>query len=241
MSAPSQSVYLTLATEGGEDAVVELRGPGGTIRCAVGEPGRRSGVWRVWANKKTSDVYIAIRTLAGTQKWSLHESGDWRHQWTREFADDQFPASTNRIIDQWQQPPALGDSGWTKGLSIWVRHEDVVAFDGDDETGDKVTWLPVPPEGYAVGMHVVIASPDLGFTSTGGGVLIDAFSIADKRVVMVVRSLHKVTEQVNAELQSARQRALDALEVDLTEARAPRILIAGFGSGSERVVWDLSV
>jgi len=34
-------------------------GPGGTIRIAVGRPGFHSGVWRVWAGRSQSDVYVA--------------------------------------------------------------------------------------------------------------------------------------------------------------------------------------
>ncbi len=60
----------------------DLEGPGGTIIFAVGsadEP--QSGIWRLWAPKTTSDVYVAPRQLAAMMKISLHQSGDWRYQW----------------------------------------------------------------------------------------------------------------------------------------------------------------
>jgi hypothetical protein len=56
------------------------------IRLAVGDPdGPRSTVWRVWANRRSSDVYVAARVLGGVAKVSLHQSGRWRFAFTTEF------------------------------------------------------------------------------------------------------------------------------------------------------------
>jgi hypothetical protein len=58
-----------------------VAGPGGVIRVVVGEHGKQSGVWRIFAPEKNyGDVYVGVRSLLGEQKWSLHESGDWRFQ-----------------------------------------------------------------------------------------------------------------------------------------------------------------
>jgi hypothetical protein len=51
-----------------------------TIRFVVGtRGGLRSSTWRCWtpAGGK-SDVYLAPRSLAGSYKISLHESGSWQ-------------------------------------------------------------------------------------------------------------------------------------------------------------------
>ena len=79
--AEGDSLKFTMWNDAGESETVELDGPGGTIRVVVGEPGRQSGVWRIWATRNTSDAYIGVRAILGYQKWSLHESGDWRCQW----------------------------------------------------------------------------------------------------------------------------------------------------------------
>jgi hypothetical protein len=42
------------------------------IRVAVGSPGIRSGIWRVWSNPESEDVYIGQREYTGVQKVSLH-------------------------------------------------------------------------------------------------------------------------------------------------------------------------
>lgn len=58
------------------------------IRFAVGVPGRRSTLWRLWANRAKDDVYLATRRSAGIFKFSLHESGDWRLQWVGQDRGD---------------------------------------------------------------------------------------------------------------------------------------------------------
>jgi hypothetical protein len=40
--------------------------------------GRQSSVFRVWRGKKTSDIYVAGRSVAGDLKASLHQSGVWQ-------------------------------------------------------------------------------------------------------------------------------------------------------------------
>jgi hypothetical protein len=72
---------MALRDEHGNSEDVVLPGPGGTIRVVVGEPGRQSGVWRIWAPPTKFDVYIGVRAILGYQKWSLYETGDWRHAW----------------------------------------------------------------------------------------------------------------------------------------------------------------
>jgi hypothetical protein len=126
-------VILELADERGERiGTFPLAGSGGTLRVAVGMPGRRSGVWRIWANRSKSDVYVAARSIAGIQKFSLHESGDWRHQWVTPQQAEEFTADRNRVMDRWPRPPD-GPGGWTKALSIWVLKQDVQEIE-DDET-----------------------------------------------------------------------------------------------------------
>jgi hypothetical protein len=100
--------------------------PKDPIRFAVGEPGLRSTVWRVWANLNKSDVYLASRRAAGISKFSLHESGDWRQQWVREDPEHMVyahighePVPDGRILNRWERPPA-NKVGWTHALSIWV-------------------------------------------------------------------------------------------------------------------------
>ena len=81
---PPTTPLLQLWNEDG-DVRVPITKVGGALRVAVGEPGRRSEVWRIWANRTQADVYIGARALAGIQKYSLHTSGDWRYAFTQQY------------------------------------------------------------------------------------------------------------------------------------------------------------
>ena len=139
---------VTLVVSDGESEVpIELAGPGGKDRIAVGRPGRPSSVWMVWANKNKYDLYVAARVVAWIQKFSLHESGDWRHQWTPQADLERLVADqeggSDRVLGRWQRPEPNG-VGVRQGLSIWVPHGYINDLWGDEQGEDGVIWIPDP-------------------------------------------------------------------------------------------------
>ncbi|MEU1204037.1 hypothetical protein [Nocardia sp. NPDC005825] len=187
-------------------------------------------------------MYVAIRNIAGYQKWSLHESGDWRFQWVSEARAVEFGGTANRIIDRWEQPAEVGASGMTKGLSIWVRHCDVVSMDNDDDPKHaQVQWLPTPPPGSAVGIHIVVARPDQGIVDLSNSVPFDGFTLADGRVVLILMQYRELTDEVNAVVRDAQREAVARANVDWGAAVAPRMVISGFDDQGIRLVWDTAV
>jgi hypothetical protein len=57
------------------------------IRFAVGDPlGRCSGNWRLWAEGRAGDVYVANRMVAAQIKVSLHASGEYREAFTEAYS-----------------------------------------------------------------------------------------------------------------------------------------------------------
>lgn len=187
----AKHVTLVLRDSHGQQDTIDVAGPGGKIRVAVGRPGRRSSVWRVWANHNKSDVYVAARVLAGTQKFRLHESGDWRNQWVTTERAHRFTGQENRVLDQWPRPPA-GQGGWITGLTIWVPSDEVLDIEDDKQPLAGVGWIPEPPHDSAVGFHVVVAEPDRGFVTVQAAVPMDGFVLPDGRVVLVVVSVHRL-------------------------------------------------
>jgi hypothetical protein len=140
-------ITMMVTNSAGHSETVELPGPGGTIRVVVGESGRQSGAWRIWSPANKSDVYIAVRAIAGYQKWSFHESGDWRFQWISDEKAEEFGVD-NRVIDRWQPPNEYGATGITRCLAIRVRHQDLVEVAEPEKLPKDALWVPSPPEGH---------------------------------------------------------------------------------------------
>lgn len=76
------------------------------IRFSVGShDSGYSSIWRIWFNKPsieaTSNVYISYRSLGGTQKISIHQSGDIQYSFTSEYAKKMDKRNSSRHIDKW--------------------------------------------------------------------------------------------------------------------------------------------
>jgi hypothetical protein len=61
----------------------------------------------------------------GGQKYSFHQSGDWRHAWNTAGLAEEFTGPPRRLLDQWQRPEPDG-FGWIRAFTIWVPSEDVI-------------------------------------------------------------------------------------------------------------------
>jgi hypothetical protein len=166
-SGPGADVLFVTGTGDARSFTLGPANPKKPLRFAVGRPGRRSSVWRLWANRGKDDVYVATRQSAGIFKVSLHESGDWRFQWVGDdhgdvwFTTGEGDEPQGRIIDRWSRPPA-GATGWTDALSIWVPALDVSEIPGDAEPGDDAQWVePAGPEA-ATEFRLMLVQPGQG-------------------------------------------------------------------------------
>jgi len=237
-------VTLTVEINGAEHSVaLPPADPQKPIYVAVGEPGRRSEVWRIWANKAQagkSDVYVAARPIAGRQKCSLHETGDWRHQWIRIEDAEAFTGTRCRILDQWQRGAETAD-GITPALSIWVLAEDVTAVP-DDNLPRNVTWLPAPDPGLALGVHITLARPDQGFFPSAAPP-IGGFTLANGEVVLVFADIVPVPDEGSRWLDEMRRVWTGRAHghFDVGEAKAPRMALFCYDEKGHRVIHDLAV
>jgi hypothetical protein len=251
---------LVLEDGQGNREAHDLPGPGGTIRISVGEPGCHGAVWKIWATRKKCDVYVAIRSIGGYQKVSWHPSSPgsgWWFQWTSEHVQAN-PQITDRVIDRWPQPAEIGESGWTKGFSMWTRHQDVVPAPDNESLPADLLWVTPPPEGYAMGLHVVIARPeDLSQRSAselrwvelkGPSFPFAGFSLADRRVVLLVVSRDLVTDAVNHMIEDALGKVIESapgganqVRMLLQGAGVHRGLVWANGPDGDRQAWDVAV
>jgi hypothetical protein len=236
----STPVTLTVWNKDGEQDLV-VPGPGGTARVCVGDrDGAHASVWRIWANRNHSDVYIAARDIAGVQKWSLHESGDWRHQWVTSQYALHLTNSDDRIIDQWPEPAQFEDIGWTRAFSILARFQDLVDYGDGNELPEDIIWLPAPAEKHATVIHVVIARPDRIAADVKGVRPLYAFTLTNGRVVLLLASIQPVSAEDEAQLASLLQAVSDHPKV--ASARAPRLTASIVDAeNGDRGVWDVAI
>lgn len=220
-----------------------LDGPGGEFRVVVGEPNRQSGSWKIWSPPRKSDVYVAVRAIGGYQKWSLHESGDWRFQWVNDERAKQFGKAT-RIIEQWQQPGEVGDTGWTKGFSILVRQKDLVHVADPERVPNSAIRIPEPPEGHVSGIHVAMARPNMGYVPTPGQLPLGGITLADGRALLLLVTVQPVIEEQDQSVDAAIRATVEASAkagLDLAKTSAPRMALFGHSEDGHRSVWDVAI
>src|SRR6266511_3564883 len=89
--------------------------PQRALRFGIREdPDRRSATWKLWtdAAQGKSDVYLASRSLGGSLKASLHQSGSWHYAHSVRTFEDRVkgvvPTLPTRFVETWQRPHEIG-------------------------------------------------------------------------------------------------------------------------------------
>lgn len=146
------------------------------FRFCVGTPAARSSVWRVFAGRNASDVYIAIRSSAGLHKISLHESGDFRYQLIGMVQEDmdrddfaivslvdegEESAKTGRILHRWVRPDP-NPEGWTECFRLVIPADDLMRGPAGPKDIGGVEWIPTPDPGRAVAVRGFLVDPGQG-------------------------------------------------------------------------------
>ncbi len=257
-AAESGAVTVVLALQGSEpqESVLGSADPNKPVRFAVGQPGHRSSVWRLWANRATDDVYLATRQSASSFKISLHASGDWHVQWVGQDRGTVLhtpgPGRTvsGRIMARWFRPPS-SRAGWTDAMSIWVPAEDVVAVPGDGDRGTGVRWVPPPPQGAAVEFRLVLVRPGLGAVDLSaalqdpyaGVALVDGFRLAGGEAVLLFAAVCKLGMALQQHLAHTLQEHIAQMPrtFDLSPETGPRSTLIATDDDGYHNFWDLSL
>ncbi|MPZ60483.1 MAG: hypothetical protein GEU93_04135 [Propionibacteriales bacterium] len=226
------------------------------LRFAVGEPGRRGTIWRLWASRETDDVYLGSRHTAREAKMSLHQSGDWRFQ----IVDPERPKTVRlhdfegtpdgRIIHRWARPKPNA-VGWTHAVSIVLPAHHLVTIPDDGVRWDDVRWCPAPRPGAQVEFQVKIVSPDRGVVSyrelieSGGRLAVmDALQLASGDVAIVLALTVVTTEDEAAEIaryeEKARLGVPPATDFDRSPQLGPRHLVFGHDPDGRPRYYDLA-
>ena len=240
-SPSTPPAYMLLELADGSTQRVDISGPGGVERVAVGELGRRSSVWRIWANRSSSDLYVAVRNIAGVQKYSFHQSGDWRLQWSTRSAATQWTGLDERRVDQWRRP-GEDQKGWTVALTIWVPHGDLGTIGGDDPLSKNVTFVPDPQPGDVAAIRIIVAKPGGGLAELKRTLPIGGFTLANGEIVLILAAMRQMTDEQSIWLEEHRRRGLEVARQKIRPPAFENTRMALFGTAAtfDRFVFDLN-
>ena len=126
--------------------------------------GRRAATWKLWTETSggNSEIYLANRSLGGTLKASLHQSGKWHIAFTKQIFDNYVKGAKtkfkDRFIEKWPKPPEIAP-GITLAFRIVTPYSAVT---NSTEIGKYkgVKWLPNAPESKATEIDILITKPE---------------------------------------------------------------------------------
>jgi hypothetical protein len=228
------------------------------MRLAVGEPGCRSSVWRIWAHHNASDVYISTPRTAAFHKISLHESGDWRYQLigrVEEVTDIPSVGWTifeeeleGRVLGSWERPQST-INGWIDAMRIVVPTSEVVTHPrtyGEPGEVSRTRWIKPPPAGFAADIRFFIVQPGKGpfglndaLVQKGGFIFCGGMALPSGESLVVISSSFPVGADLHEQLQETKAKGLAAEDFDNSYEHAPRILVPEV-EPNYATFWDLS-
>ena len=237
---PGPGVSLTITAPDGSESTINLTGPGGVIRLAVGRPGMSSHVWRIWSNRNSSDVYVAVSVGAGERKWSLHQSREWHDGWTSADVAMKYTGSPKRFIDSWSRPPDEWH-GVARGLGICVPHGELSPMRFGEKMLRDVDWLPEAPEGHGTAIHVAVATPNRGEVPMQGGAPCGEYYLANGEAVLIVVAFPVLTQQDLDGFALARTAAMEGISASGGAPDDLRLTVGAVANDTgDRLVWDLA-
>ena len=181
------------------------------MRVAVGRPGRRSAVWRIWSPSNKPEVYVKSSDV-GELKLSLHGEQEGRSQWHYAFERAEqaiaHTGSPKKWIDHWDRPEPISP-GWTPAFRILIPGAYMTNLPGDVPPTKDVLWVTAPEQDQLISIGIFIGSPtpaeqSLVINATPLG----AFGLTSGEAVVVVAALHTLTDDNWALVREARDTIL---------------------------------
>jgi hypothetical protein len=134
-------------------------------RIAVGNsPIPLSAVFRIWSPNGKSDVYAAVRDIAGDIKISLHGTGECNAGLTAQFAKQELSAVTamggSRHQSQWRRQ-THSDHLIVTPLQFVIPASELRMWRESPIKTEKVTWLEPPEQGRSIIISCIFSGPSL--------------------------------------------------------------------------------
>lgn len=212
------------------------------------ESGNRSATWKLWTEigGGNSELYLANRSLGGTLKASLHQSGNWHIAYSQKTFEEQvegiIPKFKDRFIEKWPRPNEIA-FGVTLAFRIVTPS---LALKSSKNHGKyaKVKWIENAPSSKATEIDIIITKPEVNVSGwpgkqTMGTSLIGSFKLENKETVWAVSwivdmpDLSKLDKGVGKFFRGKSKKDL--------ERDGLRILIFGTEADGSRVIYDCAV
>jgi len=136
------------------------------------DPDHRSATWKLWTDGATgkSDAYLASRSLGGSLKASLHQSGNWHYAHSPRSFEDRVkgvvPTLPTRFVETWRRPAEIAP-GVTLAFRILTPSSAVVSMPLH-RAASAIVWLPNAPASKATEIDILITSPTARVTDWPG-------------------------------------------------------------------------
>lgn len=188
-------------------------------------------------------MYLTCRTLGGSLKASLHQSGRWHLAYSQKTFDERvkgaIPKFSDRFIEKWPRPAEIAP-GMTLAYRIVTPCTAPTNKKQPSET-NKLIWLPNAPDMKATEIDVLITRPDVVTTGwpgkrSMGTSLIGSFPLENGDTVWAV---HWVVAMPNFEsLGKGVGRFYHGRSKDDLKGEGMRVLVFGEEPDGSRVMYD---
>lgn len=239
---PPEVTFRIEGTDGVEAIVPNTPNSDAVLRVAFGDVSSCSAIWRFWLSPNHNDVYIAVRTLAGIAKWSLHlKTGSWMFQYVREYSEKH--SIENRELARMARPPELGgNSGWTSAFAIFTRSRDLAPLPKRLAAKAKdVEWLPAPPAARAGAIHLFIVRPDSAVVELRGMTPFAIIQLPNGDGGMLAVAYPELTPAADAQIEEEKAWAVASCAASAFESGTSPRLALDTGQDGTFQVWDLLV
>ncbi|RKE59962.1 hypothetical protein [Microbacterium sp. AG238] len=163
----------------------DVQPPGDLWRFSVGSPEAHGATWALTCARHTNDVYLSTREHGGgDSKWSFHQSGDWRMQYSQAKAEE---LGVSRVLSQWNRP-AADSLGYTEMIRILLPTSDIVPGAKELTRLSKVEWIDPAPAGMMTVILICVIAPGTQVPLPSDLTPLRLIALHDGSIVMVFRA-----------------------------------------------------
>jgi hypothetical protein len=193
---------------------------------AIGDDhGLWSGVWRIWSHKH--DVYVAVRSLVGEFKTSLHLAGDpgraFRSGFVTEAQSAHFRGPGDRVVSATERPSEQVPGGLLI-CQIIFPDSGLESYSPTYELPKALRRVSRPPNGHVVYVSVVLTAQSVitdgpRFADRPTQVLF-SWRLVDGRTLWIVAHDAAMTEENVGVVEAARKAVPASLDPRQLQASA---------------------